>query len=243
MRFELSDRDRQLVQTVSQLSQVSTAHIKSLVFPDVSRVRMDHRIRVLKEQRLIKKLGVRATGYRGGTPPAIYVLDHKGWWYLRREGDFPTVSKVSEHTRHIADIYVGLVEAHREGTIKLLPETRPEKIVDNMRVDLYVDLVLPSANRRRRIMVEVQENARPVVINQKLQAHWQAFETAVLEPGKKYPPVAFVAKDEYTRYRINRLIPAHMRQLFSVYGVEEFVAYATREATNPDATKTPELVE
>lgn len=242
MRFELSDRDRLVMQTISLLNQASTAHLKSLVFHDVSRVSMDRCLRRLKAQRLIKKLGVRAAGYRRGTPPAIYVLDHKGWWYLNREGNFPTVTAVSEHALHVSDIYTGLVEADREGRIKLMPETRLEKGIENMRIDIYVDLVLPSAKRRRRIYVEVQENARPAVINEKLTHHWTAFETSVLEPGKKYPPVAFVAKDEYVQFRIKRLIPDHMKELFSVHGVEEFVEYATRQATSPDATKTPEPV-
>lgn len=225
MRFELSDRDRQTVQTVGYLSQVSTPHLKELVYDGVSRQRMDLRLKFLRQQKLIKKLGVRSTGDKPGTPPAIYILDHKGWWFLRREGNYPTVSKVSEHTLHVADIYTGLKAADKIGQIKLLPESRVEKRVENMRVDLYVDVALPAIGRRRRYFVEVQENARPAVIQEKIKNHWAAFETST---EASYPRVVFVAKDPYIQYRIRRLIPPNMTELFDVMGIDEFIAHVIR---------------
>lgn len=224
MKFELSDRDRAVVSTVSQLAQVDTAHIKALLFNNVTRVRMDHRLRVLRDQKLIKKVGVRSTGMKGGTPPAVYILGPKGWWYLRRQGDYPSVTAVREHTLHIADIFVRLVELDRAGGIKLLPDTQTEYVVDNMRVDLYADIALPAISKRRRYYLEVQEHARPDLIKQKLNAHWAAFTTYT---GASYPEVAFVARDEYIKFRLNRLVPAHMRELFTVMTADEFLARAT----------------
>lgn len=226
MKFELSDRDRQVVAAVSRLSQLSTLHIKALIFPHVNRISMDRSIKRLRGDKLLKKVGVRAAGMKGGTPPSVYILGPKGWWYMKRQGDYPSVAAVREHTLHVADLFVRLVELDRAGTIKLLPETAPEHVVGSMRVDLYVVLHVPASGEEGAYYVEMQEHARADLIKAKLQAHWSAFQAFT---GDFYPEVAFVARDDYIKYRITRLIPAHMRRLFNVYTADEFIEHATRE--------------
>lgn len=224
MRFELSDRDRAVVQAVSQLGQLSTHHIKTLLFNDVSRLSMDRSIKRLRDDKLIKRVGMRSFGMKGGTPPAVYILGPKGWWYLKRQGDYPSVTAVREHTLHIADLFIELVDLDRTGDIKVLYDTSVEYVVENMRVDLYADIAIPAISKRRRYYIEVQEHARPDLIKQKLTAHWSAFTT---HTGASYPEVAFVARDDYIKFRINRLIPSHMRELFTVYLADEFLTKAT----------------
>lgn len=226
MKFELSDRDRQVVIMVSRLGQVSTMHLKTLLFADVNRISMDRCIKRLRDDKLIKRLGARARGQSKGTPPSVYVLGPKGWWYLRRQGEYPSITAIREHSLHIADIFTKLVELDRAGTIKLLPATDIEHVVGNMRVDLYVDFGLPALSKRRPYYVEVQEHARADLIKQKLTAHWEAYENA---QGGFYPEVAFVARDDYLKWRIGRLMQPHHRELVTVYTLDEFLTAITAQ--------------
>lgn len=221
MNHELSPRDRHVLETLDQLTQLSTAHIYLLLFPSVSREIMDRCLRRLRGDRLIKRVGVRAAAHRGGTPPGVYTLTERGYWYLGQTNKKPRYT-INEHTLSVADLFVRLVELDREGAVKLLPETSVEHSVDHMRVDLYLDAVLTSGKRRKRY-VEVQRNARKDVISQKVNAHWNAYKTTTLE---RYPRVAFVVWDEYHAYLIKRLIPADKKDLFLVFMPDQFIDHA-----------------
>lgn len=230
MRFELTERDRHVVQMVSMLSQVSTFHLKALLFSDVHRISMDRSLKRLREQKLIRKVGVRAVAYKGGTAPAVYSLGSRGWHFVRRSGKYPGVGSIQEHTLTIADIYVALVDHERTGVIKLRPESGVEFTLDGLRADLYLDLAVPAINKRRRFFVEVQRNARKDIITGKMDAHYRA---SMASDGR-WPTVAFVSQDDWIVSEIKRQIPTERRGLFTSLTVEEFVRECVSETVRAE---------
>ena len=219
MNRELPDRDLAVLQVLDQLTQLSTHHIKTLLFSTVTRQVMDKVLGRLRDDRLIKRIGVRATAHRGGTPPGVYTLTNRGYFHLGQTNKSPRFT-INEHTLLVADLFVGLVAMDRASELRLLPETNVEHSSSGFRVDLYFDGVLQNDKRRRRY-VEVQRTLRKDVINQKLTAHWNAYEAAV----GQYPKVVFVVTDEYHVYLIKRLIPAERKKLFDVVLSGDFTDY------------------
>lgn len=225
MRMIITSRDEQVLEALSTFTFLDTSHVKSLLFSDVHKESMYRSIRRLRRHRLIRQVGVRSSALdiKGGTPPGVYALSHKGFYFIKHPGKY----KGGEDWRHallVADINVGLIEREREGLIKLLDDSRLEYSTGSMRADLYLHIGIVATRVRRKFLVEVQRNARTDVIGPKIEAHWQAFQTYVGEG--KYPRVAFVVKDEGHLIQIRRQIPPQRKELFDVYLIEEFLAAA-----------------
>jgi hypothetical protein len=232
MKVELTARDARVLESLGQFTHLATPHIKSLHFNDVNRISMDRSLARLgpgtkkrRGQGLIRKVGVRAVGIRGGTPPTVWALSHKGFYFIQHPGKYKG-SDDPRHTLLVADIHVGLIEKERAGLIKLMDDSRLEYSTASMRADMYLHFGIISAQRRRKFLVEVQRNGRTDVITPKINAHWNAFETSIGEG--KYPRVAFVVNDEGHKLQINRQIPPEKRELFSVHMIDEFIQFATQ---------------
>lgn len=229
MKYELTLRDEAVLQSIGSFGFLATPHIKSLHFPAVHRISMDRSLARLRKQKLVRRVGVRAVGIKGGTAPCVYALSHGGWSYVQHPGKY----RGGEDFRHaliLADTFVAMKEAEREGRIVLLANTRVEFSVGEMRPDIFFDFGLPAIKKRRKYYVEIQRNARTDVIGQKINAHWQAFESYNGEGT--YPYVAFVVKDPGLKLQISRQIPASMRHLFGAYTPDEFIEAATRQTPN-----------
>lgn len=222
MRLELPRRDDELIRGIGDWSQLATTHIKALYFPNVNRISMDRTLKRLRAEKYVRRVGVRAVGHQGGTAPGVYELGPKGFWWVKREPK--KVHRIAEHSLHVADMSVALIEAHRRGEI-IIETHELEKVVDNMRVDMYVDFKVPAIRKLRHYYIELQEHARPDLIKPKLEHHYDAYRAYAGE--RNYPEVALVARDEYIKSAISKLVPANMKRLVSVYTIEEFLAKAT----------------
>lgn len=206
------------------MTQLSTGHIYAMLFDPVHRKAMDTSLKRLRDQKLIRKVGVRSIAYKGGAVPAVYSLGPRGWHFMRRAGKFPGVGSIQEHTLNIADIYVALKGHDKAGAIRLLDDTGLEYSLDGLRADLYLDLAIPAIKKRRRFFVEVQRNARKDIISQKIEAHWRA---SMASDGN-WPTVAFVSPDDWIISEIKKQIPPERRGLFVAYTTDGFI----RECVN-----------
>lgn len=218
--FELSDRDHAVLVMVARLSQVSSSHLKALLFDDVSRVSLDRSLKRLVAGKYLAKVGKRASQARGGTAPAVYRLGPKGHWLLGLQGRFRSTVNVNAHTLVIADLFTALVQLDRLGAIKLLAEVSVEHGVGHSRADLFVDYALPALGKRRRYYIEVQMSARPDVIRRKVEAYWDAYNSSRMAV---FPFVAFVVLDEWHASEIGRLLPERSRELFQVHMIDDFM--------------------
>lgn len=224
--YELSERDRAVVALVSRLNQVSSSHLKTLLFDDVNRISLDRCLRRLTRGKYLTRVGKRAVGHRGGTPPAVYRLGPKGHWLLELTGRYRATVTVSEHSLKVTDIFVALMELERQGDIRLLPGTNTEQAIGHSRADLYLDYELNQARKRRKFYVEVQLNARGDIIRRKVEAYWDSF-ISTSEPV--FPFVAFVVWDSWHEHEIRKLIPDKAHKLFKVYLPHEFMEAVTAE--------------
>jgi Replication-relaxation len=222
-RSELSSRDRQVVELVGRLTQASSAHLRSLLFDSVSRVSLDRSLKRLTASQYLVKIGKRAVGAKGGTPPAVYRIGARGHWLLGREGRYRATIGINNHALRVSDLFTELVLLDRQGIIKLLPDTTLEYPVGHSRADMYVDVALPAIGKRRRYFVEVQLSSRADIITKKIEAYWDAYSTS---NAQTWPVVVFITWDEFHRYRIKQRMPKR-QELFKVLLIDEFISVLT----------------
>jgi len=131
---ELSERDRQIIETVMRLRLVSGTQLERLFFAatpnPASRARLARRtLARLVSLRLLDRLERRIGGVRAGAAGHVYYATPGGqrlaaYWQgdgLRRaRSGYEPMASFVRHTLGIAESYVQLVEAERAGSVELL---------------------------------------------------------------------------------------------------------------------------
>jgi hypothetical protein len=127
----LSDRDRQIVQSVAAYRVLSGDHIRRWHFPVLEHGSPAGALR--RSQRSLHRLvvdGVLATlerrvgGVRAGSSGYCYVLGYRGQKLIcptrRARSAYTLGDRFVAHALAVADIHVGLIEAEREGSVEVL---------------------------------------------------------------------------------------------------------------------------
>ena len=217
--MELSSRDLAIVQLVARFSQLASTHVGEIFFADVTFTPQDRALARLVRHGYLRRVGRRSTD-QAGSGAYVYELDKLGWAELERSGDYRRKYSLSNHALKVADIFVELMQAHRDGTIQLL-HWELEKPFGEARADLVVNLGWQ--DKRLDYCLEVDLGTeRSGIIRRKLDAYWRAFSAS----NGNFPYVAFLVPDAYRKYEIERVIRglSEGQELFSAHCFESAVA-------------------
>ena len=153
--MQLPATDREIVQLVGRFKQLTTDHIKRLVYPGQLHNPQQRTINRLLQNKLLARVNERLPGgARGGSQMYVYQLGSQGR-KLYGSGRRGHSIVINQHALAIADAYTVLFEADRRGEIKLLNwATEPDCHVDfgdvHLEPDLYIDVVTYHNGQARR---------------------------------------------------------------------------------------------
>lgn len=112
-------RDEQIIRLVGQFQQLTSHQIKQLVFHDVSDTPRDRALERLCDDRYLVRVGRKLIrDLRGGSGAYVYALGRAGWNHLYT-GKYRVRSVPYPHLLDIADAYIALVQAEREGKLEI----------------------------------------------------------------------------------------------------------------------------
>lgn len=119
----LSSRDWRVLGTMGRLRLATSGHLERLHYGDVTPRRARQLLAAMVERGLLARLPRVVGGVRAGSAGYVYTLDRAGSRLLRpghkfRRPDDPG-GRFLDHSLAISELYVGLVEAHRLGTLTL----------------------------------------------------------------------------------------------------------------------------
>lgn len=190
--MELSARDERVLQLVDWFGQLSSSHIRELAFADVSDTPADRALKRLVKLKLLRRVGRRASDeLKGGAGGFVYQLGKTGWHHMRDGGTWWRHREPNPHTLMMADIFVLLVLAERQGTIKIL-ECELEHPVGRGRADIYVKLGLVARNLRVSYYIEADRSGRQrkATIGEKCNNYRASYQDAPKDVS--WPYVVFI---------------------------------------------------
>jgi Replication-relaxation len=211
--MELSGRDIAVLRLANQYKQIAPSHLAAAVFADVSATPLDRCLHRLVEHQYLVRIGRRASSFKGGAGGFVYQLGPRGWWYLKRPGQY-FKRAVSEHALKVADAFVELLEGRAAGKLDIL-HLATEYPVGDAVADMYVELGVYNPRRKLSFFLEIDLGTERVKrIEAKLDAYLKAYRASELEI---FPYIVFVVPDDWREHEINRIIKNHAgKELFSV---------------------------
>jgi len=191
----LSHRDHDVINTINVLSQVTTSQLLRLHFsePTTSELSRGHRTRRtlarLTQAGHIRRLG-RPIGYsQGGS---------EGYTYL------PARSRThvgDPHAVDIAELYVRLVEAERQGRLRLLRFTPEDRVLHGtVEADAFIRVEVNGQEYEWYLEIDRGTEFKPQLRN-KMRAYTKAASNSAYYPRVLYV-VTFAAWDQFDK-RIN----------------------------------------
>ncbi len=249
---ELSERDRQIIETVVRLRLVSGTQLERLFFAatpnPASRARLARRtLARLVSLRLLDRLERRIGGVRAGAAGHVYyatsarqrlVAYWQGEGLRRARSGYEPVASFVRHTLGIAESYVQLVEAERAGSVELLdfqPEpaawqsfTGPGGARLMLKPDAFVRLGI-SAEEEERAYLEIDCGTEGrAALARKCRAYLMAWQAGV--GGAVFPRVVWITTTERRVALLTAVcasMPAEAWKLFVVTTPERALAVLT----------------
>jgi hypothetical protein len=192
-----------IVRQVGKLRQMSTGHLRAALFHELSQTPLDRALSRLVRGRYLLQVGRRASGANGGAGSVVYQLGPRGWAMLQKPGRYWPYRAVNEQSLRVADVFVALLAAEREGHLKVL-RFELEKMVGEARADVWLELGLIARRVRVPYCLEIDLGTeRPSRIAEKCEAYWRAYNSSTAET---FPYIVFVVPDEWRRTEIRRTI-------------------------------------
>jgi Replication-relaxation len=119
----LSSRDWRVLATMGRLRLATSGHLERLHYGDIAPRRARQLLAGMVDRGLLARLPRVIGGLRAGSAGYVYTLDRAGSRLLRpgrtfRRPDDPG-GRFLDHSLAISELYVGLVETHRLGTLTL----------------------------------------------------------------------------------------------------------------------------
>jgi hypothetical protein len=222
--MELTARDADVVRLVGRLGQVSSSHIRAVLFCGLSSTTLDRSVSRLLDARYLHRVGRRASGDAIGASPFVYQVGVKGWQFCGMVGSYQRSSAVNEHSLGIADAYVLLVEAERAGIIKVLG-FELEQSVGGGRADAWAEIGVIGRGHKFQYFLEIDLGSeRPIRIEEKCAAYWSAY---ISSEAEYWPYVVFVVPDKRRRREVGRILGSlqpEQQALFRVLLAQDLVA-------------------
>ncbi|MER0445978.1 replication-relaxation family protein [Streptomyces sp. Edi4] len=220
--MELTTRDFNILTLVHTFTQLSSTHLKELVFFDRSHSIPDVVLGRLVRLHYLSRVGRRATGDKGGSGAYTYQLGRYGRVLLGVEGRLSP--NVNNHALMIADTYLEIRRAERAGVLALKRWEIELPVPPGVRSDLFVAADFPHQARSGAYFLEIDLSTEaPIRIREKIQAYWRAAE---LSEADDFPYVVFVVKHEARKAEIGRIIrklPEEQREMVRVFLLGELI--------------------
>lgn len=245
LQQRLSERDRQVLDYVSELRLLGARQIQTLSFPDerhatpVTAARSCRRVlERLTEEGLLARLERRIGGVRAGSASYVYALTSLGQRVLDLDGARRRLSEPSaffvDHTLAVADFLVRLVAAARAGEFALSEwETEPAcwrdvstlggRIV--LRPDLLVVLIVGEYELRWFVEVDRGTEHVPTLLRKCRLYHTYYKNGVEQRQHKVFPRVLWIALDQRRAERLQEAITKDRRLNADIF----------RITTEPDA--------
>lgn len=208
-------RDLAVLRRVAEFRQLSSSHIYALAFHDRSGTVLDRCLLRLVRMGLLRRIGrMPSDMVKGGAGAFVYQLGSKGWALLDLSGRW-RAQALNHHTLDVATAYMSLVQAERDGRLRIRHYQR-EVAVGRAQADLEVVLDLPDDGRLHSFVELDRDRQRPTVIQGKLNAYIEAW---CAHKGAQFPRVLFLVPDELRKRQIENEVsrlPEHDQALFSV---------------------------
>ena len=250
LRESLSERDLEILRSVSQHRFLAAKQLEALHFNDHTSEASGARIcrRVLSrlaDERVLRRLDRRVGGVRAGSASFVYALGPAGGRVL---GHVRRTTEPSElflaHTLAIGDVRVMLQAAERAGTLSISEMeieptcwrhfVGPGGARDIVRPDLY--LVTAAGDYEDAWFLEVDRGTEsPAALSRKCQAYdryWRSGQEQ-LRHGS-FPLVIWICPNEQRATRIERVIGSARninRDLFRVTTNERLIALVAEGAS------------
>jgi Replication-relaxation len=188
----LSERDAAVVRLVGRFRQLTSRHVRCVLFADVTEMPVNRSLRRLVAMGYLTRLP-RVFGDGRGSHGWIYQLRRKGWIFAERAGTFKKAYKPNWHALMVADVYCDLLEASRAGRYELLGfelevERTPAK--EPIRPDAM--LHIKGQTSTVTLLLEAETGSHGLKgIDNKCGAYWQASRA---QPGD-FKAVIFAVPD------------------------------------------------
>src|SRR6266487_1921473 len=152
---KLAARDAAVVELVGRFGQLSTTHIKAVLFPGIaSHTPVNRSCARLLASHQLARVGRRASATVNGASPYVYQLGPEGWKFCGLPGAYQRSTAVNEHSLGVADVFVSLIEAERDGLLKLLG-FELEQTIGGMRADAWADIGIVAEAQKAEYFLEV----------------------------------------------------------------------------------------
>lgn len=241
----LTERDLQILTDVGRFRLLTGLQLQHLHFGlDAAAARAARRcLKRLHEHRLLARLNRRVGGVRAGSDGYVYALGPVGDRLLDRSQPRRRVREVSDgfldHTLAVADVYVQLVRAARDGrdlTLERL-DTEPacwRRLDDNadtwLKPDLLTVLTTPANEFHSFVEVDCGSEHRPALLR-KLRTYELAYRLGVVAvDAAVFPRVVWLVPDDERARLLSGLISGTTSltpQLYAVARQEQAVAALT----------------
>ncbi|MEU6225025.1 replication-relaxation family protein [Streptomyces sp. NPDC047042] len=200
--MELAQRDFEVLKLTHAFSQLASTHITELLFSDRSHAVPDRVLGRLVKLSYLSRVGRRATGEKGGAGAYVYQLGRAGRLLLAVDGRLSRA--VNNHSLLIADIYLELRRAERQGMLVMNDWAVERPVPPSVRADLFVSVEYPEQRRRSSYFIEADLGTEPLrIIREKIEGYWQAVE---MSNQDYFPYVVFVVKDRLRLLELSRLL-------------------------------------
>ena len=219
--MELSERDINILKLVGIFSQLSTPHLRNLVFYDRSHSVADVVLNRLVKLKYLARVGKRASEERGGTSPWVYQLGQFGRALFEIQARPAT--HPSRHALMIADTFIALREAQALGLLQIR-RWDVALSVPPVRADLFVALDFPAQQRESKYFLEIDlGNESRSVILEKLRGYWQVADQSTEE---FFPYVVFVTRNQAVANQLKGYIrnaPEEQQEMTRVFTLAELI--------------------
>lgn len=227
--MRLLARDLEVLRVVGRFGQLPTSAIKQLVFHDRDMRVCTRRLESLTRDGSLARIEKRIPGgSQGGSGQYVYQLGAIGWGVIHG-GRYRPARAISYHRLAVADVYVSLVVASRDGTLRI----HDDKIESEARRDIEGEVFQPDLlltvdhlerRTRRFIAIEVDMGTqKPNVIRAKLDAYTKAKAKDNGRVFPVYPDVILLTIDNRRKRDLQTIISQHRGDsIFSVYLMDEW---------------------
>jgi hypothetical protein len=237
LQQRLSERDRQVLDYVSQLRLLGARQIQTLAFPDerhatpITAARSCRRVlERLTQEGLLARLERRIGGVRAGSASYVYTLTSLGQRVLDLDGTRRRLSEPSaffvDHTLAVADFLVRLVVAARAGEFVLSEwQAEPEcwrdvstlggRIV--LRPDLFVMLLVGEYELRWFVEIDRGTEHLPTLIRKCRLYHTYYKNGVEQREHQVFPRVLWIAVDQRRAERLQEAITTDRRLATEIF--------------------------
>lgn len=221
----IDERDYKVIYLVSEFKQLTSMHIRELLFHDLaSPTPCKRTLRRLVERKYLAPMEWRLIGgMRGGSGQLVYQLGPAGWRMLRTEPYRPARA-ISYHTLEVGHTYLELVRLERAGRFKIsgyAVESEAWITVNgfDVRPDLYVETQMPDGHMvKSNLEIDLGSEGEKQ-LRGKLAAYVYAFNHVDAAQFPIWPRTVWIVPDELRARQLRRLInqlPEDEQQLFKV---------------------------